>query len=235
MTDTKVDASKNRNRKTVQGNQDQDVIDPDYCEVHGSLFYSRLVNKKLFGVLVVMSFGLLVSVGINAFLFMRKEPPVYFASSSDGKLVRMVPLTSPIRSERWLIEWSGRLVIDSLTMDFVHYRDTFVRIQSRFLPGTFQTFANSFAGNGTKQFILDNKLNTSVVLEKSPVIVASGIINGQRAWKIQVPVMITYMNGSSSDVKHFLVKLVVVRIPTSVNPYGVAVSGFKMIEGGASE
>ena len=201
-------------------------------DVMDSLYFGRWINLKMFRILVFVSIALIISLSVNVYTFVfRKISPVYFASSSDGRLIPMVPLDSPVRSERWLVQWTAKTIDDLLTMTAVDYNRSFLRVRNRFLPQTLNSLVKTFDDNGTKKYIIDNKMDTYVSLEAPPVIVQTGIVSGQRAWKIQAPIVVTYTNGSGNAPKHYIVNLVVVRVPTSVNKNGVAISNFVMMAG----
>lgn len=206
--------------------------DPVEIDVLDSVYFGRWVNKKIFSVLLFLVVILFVSLSVNAYYALFRPKPVYFASTSDGRIIPMVPLSKPVRSQRWLINWSGKVVLDLLTMSAVNYNKSFLRVRDKFLPQTFDSLVKTFDDNGTKKYILDNRMDTYVVLESSPIVYQSGIISGQRAWKIQVPVLVTYTNGNGSSPKRFLVNMIVMRVPTSVNKNGVAISNFSMIGAG---
>ena len=210
---------------TAENKNEIDVLD--------SVYFGRMVNKKMFTIVLFLLFVLTISLGMNVYYILFKPKPVYFASTSDGRVLPMVPLDRPVRSERWLINWSGKIIIDLLTMSAVNYGKSFILVQNDFLPQTFQDLVKSFEDNGTKKYILDNRMDTYVVLENSPVIYQSGIVSGRRAWKIQAPVLITYTNGNGSSPKRFLINMIVMRVPTSVNKNGVVISNFALIGNGA--
>lgn len=66
----------------------------------------------------------------------------------------------------------------------------------------------------------------SAVPDQAPEIVATGVVGRRRAWKIQIPVIVRYTNGTATTPKHYLV-----RMPVTVNPEGVSVTQLVMGEG----
>lgn len=200
-------------------------------EVRDSLYFGRWVNQKTFSLAFFLAIALTISLAGNFYLVSHRPRPVYFASSSSGKIVPMVPLDRPVRSERWLIEWSASTIEDLLTISAVNYNASFLRIRDKFLPSTFGQIVDTFDKNGMKKYILDNRMDTYVALENAPVIVNEGVMNGQRSWKIQAPIVLTFTNGAGRTPKHFVVEMVVSRVPTFVNKNGVVVSSFALLSG----
>ena len=205
---------------------------PDAGSVTLAIGWSRWMGEKLFTLLVITFSALLVSMTGNVLLFLNKTPPAYFATTSDGRVIPMTSLVSPLRSSRWLLAWASRTAVDALTLDFVNWKRTFARIQGRFSPQAYADFYRAFDTGGMKTLVLDRQMVVSAVPENTPVIVATGVIAGRRAWKIQIPMTVSYSNGAGTTPTHYVVTMMVTRVPPTINPGGVAVTQFVLSEGG---
>ena len=208
-----------------------ETVLPDAAAVTDAVGWSRWMGEKLFTLLALCFSALLVSVTGNVLLFLEKTPPAYFATTSDGRVIPMTPLSEPLRSSRWLLSWASRTAVDALTMDFVNWKRTFARIRGRFSPQAYADFYRAFDAGGMKTLILDRQMVVSAVPEDAPVIVATGVIGGRRAWKIQIPMTVSYSNGAGTTPKHYVVTMMVTRVPPTINPGGVAVTQFVLAEG----
>lgn len=204
---------------------------PDAGTVIDEIGWRGRMGEKLFTLLAITGSALLVSVTGNLLLFFKKTPPAYFATTSDGRVIPMTSLSGPLRSSRWLLSWASRTAVDALTMDFVNWRRTFVRIRGRFSPQAFADFTRAFETGGMKTLVLDRQMVVSAVPENAPVIVATGVLAGRRAWKIQIPMTVSYSNGAGTTPKHYVVTMMVTRVPTTISAYGVAVTQFVLAEG----
>ena len=204
---------------------------PDAAAVTDAVGWSRWMGERLFTLLMACFVALLVSVTGNVLLFLKRTPPAYFATTSDGRVLPMVPLSDPLRSSRWLLTFASRTAVDALTMDFVNWRRTFARIRRRFSPQAYEDFYRAFETGGMKALVLDRQMVVSAVPENAPVIVATGVLSGRRAWKIQIPMTVSYSNGAGTTPKRYVVTMMVARVPTTINPYGVAVTQFVLAEG----
>ena len=210
---------------------DGETVLPDAVSVTDAVGWSRWMGEKLFTLLLLCVGALLVSVTGNVLLFLKKTPPAYFATTSDGRVIPMAPLSDPLRSSRWLLSWASRTTVDALTMDFVNWRRTFVRIRGRFSPRAYDDFVRAFGQGGMKTLVLEREMVVSAVPSNTPVIVATGILAGRRAWKIQIPMTVSYANGTGTTPKHYVVTMMVTRVPTTVSADGVAVTQFVLAEG----
>lgn len=202
--------------------------EPGYVDVHDSIYFGRFVNKKLFSILMVSLLALAVSVSANVFFMFHRPTPKYFASSTDGRIIPMIPLSSPVRSERWIVDWTSKTIRDALSVRFGDYSQSFLSVRDRFLPTTFQKMVASLDQDGFKKYIIDNRVDVYVSLENTPVIVQTGLIGGQRAWKVQAPVLLTFTNGNNQTPKRYLINLMIVRVPTYVNSHGIVIANFTM-------
>ena len=210
----------------------EEPVLPDVAAVTDEVGWRGWMGEKLFTLLLLCFGALLVSVTGNVLLFLNKTPPAYFATTSDGRVLPMVPLSDPLRSSRWLLSWASQTAVDALTMDFVNWRRTFVRIRGRFSPQAYDNFVRAFGQGGMKALVLERQMVVSAVPSMPPVIVATGVLFGRRAWKIQIPMTVSFANGAGTTPKHYVVTMMVARVPTTVNPSGVAVTQFVLAEGG---
>ena len=204
---------------------------PDAVSVTDAIGWRGWMGEKLFTLLLLCFGALLVSVTGNVLLFLKKTPPASFATPSDGRVIPMAPLSDPLRSSRWLLSWASRTAVDALTMDFVNWRRTFVRIRGRFSPRAYDDFVRAFGQGGMKTLVLERQMVVSAVPSNAPVIVATGVLKGRRAWKIQIPMTVSYSNGAGTTPKHYVVTMMVTRVPTTISAYGVAVTQFVLAEG----
>jgi len=85
-----------------------------------------------------------------------------------------------------------------------------------------------------KTRILDEAINKNLFISAevsgTPKILSEGVINGHYAWKVQVPILVTYKpaNGKTGkETKQSLtVNVIVMRIPNLDNPEEVAINYF---------
>ena len=219
----------------IQGPPDREngeSVLPDAAAVTDAVGWRYRMSERLFTLLAICVVALLVSVTGNVLLFLKKTPPAYFATTSDGRVLPMTSLADPLRSSRWLLSWASRTAVDALTMDFVNWRRTFVRIQGRFSPQAYNDFVRAFGQGGMKTLVLERQMVVSAVPSSAPIIVATGVLAGRRAWKIQIPMTVSYANGAGTTPKHYVVTMMVTRVPTTVSADGVAVTQFVLAEGG---
>ena len=73
--------------------------------------------------------GLLISVTANVvalflifYLFTHRPSPEYFATNSEGRIVKLFPLSQPVVSNSYLSSWVNQAAVAAYTYNFVNYR-----------------------------------------------------------------------------------------------------------------
>ena len=66
----------------------------------------------------------------------------------------------------------------------------------------------------------------SSVATGAPVILDQGVINGRYAWKVQMPLLVTYQSSTEQIQQSLIITMVVSRVPTVDMPRGIAIVSF---------
>ncbi len=197
------------------------VIEPmeGFQVVHlRSDFYRDGFRKILFalGIAVLVTLLLIATV---IYLLLDKPPPVNFSTDSEWRIVKSVPVDQPYLSTPDLIQWVSQ-VPTLFNYDFVNYKSEL------------QTNAQYFTENGWKKFldllnsyipyatIMNAKLFVNGTAEGAPYVINEGLLAGRYSWWVQMSVNINY---SSRYAQLLNLQVLVVRVPTLNNLYGVAI------------
>ena len=176
--------------------------------------------------------ALLVSVGINVLLgwAVIHKRPVYFAATNDGRILPLVPLSRPAMNDRRVVSWATDVAISAYSYDFINWRKVLSGLSQDFTREGYSSFIGSLKASGNLDLVLKNRMVTSAVPAAAGVVVAKGKLGGIYAWKIQVPVLVTYQAAKSSVSQNLVVTLLVVRRSVLSHPKGLAVSQFLAVE-----
>lgn len=183
--------------------------------------YHRVVIALL--AMVVINFCL---VGVIFYQIASTPTPKYFATSSDGKITQLYSLDMPVVSSAELLQWVGMAAVGAYSYDFVNYRESLQRVQDYFTPEGWKNFESALQGSRTLESVLEKKLVVSAVATGVPVILDQGIINNRYAWKVQIPILVSYQSVSENTQQPLLVTIVVSRVPTLNTPKGIAIVSF---------
>ncbi|MCE3238574.1 MAG: hypothetical protein K0R24_1555 [Gammaproteobacteria bacterium] len=181
-------------------------------------FYCDGFRKILFalGIALLVTFLLIATV---IYFLLDKPSPVNFSTDNEWRIVKPVPVDQPYLSTPDLIQWVSR-VPTLFNYDFVNYKSEL------------QDNAQYFTENGWKKFlellnsaipyatIMNAKLFVNGTAEGAPYVINEGLLAGRYSWWVQTSVNINY---SSRYTQSLNLQVLVVRVPTLNNLYGVAI------------
>ena len=172
--------------------------------------------------------ALLASVLLNGALgwALVHKRPVYFAATSDGRILPLVALSRPAMEDRAVVSWATEVATSAYSYDFVNWRSALSGLSPDFTKEGFGSFIGSLHHSGNLKLVSDNRMVASAVPTEAGVIVAKGLLKGVYVWKIQVPILVTYQAAKSSVSQNLLVTLLVVRRSVLSHPKGLAVAQF---------
>jgi len=165
-------------------------------------------------VLGLVIIGILISIVI--YLKASQALPRYFVADEVGRLIKDIPLSDLNMSSDELIDWTVKAVESANSFDFVNYRRQLQDAQKYFIDESWATYMKQLTISDN---LLALKLRRWVfvarVVEK-PKLITEGILGGVRAFKFEMPLLVTYLKPPAYDVKSstsnaFVVTVIVIR------------------------
>ena len=181
-------------------------------------FYRDGFRKILFalGIAVGVTVLLLSTV---IYLLLDTPAPVNFSTDNEWRIVKPVPMDQPYLSTPDLIQWVS--VLPTLfNYDFVNYKSEL------------QDNAQYFTDNGWKKFldllnsyipyatIVSSKLFVNGTADGAPYVINEGLLAKKYSWWVQMLININYSGGYTQPLN---LQVLIVRVPTLNNLYGVAI------------
>ncbi|MDF2529143.1 MAG: hypothetical protein K0Q57_23 [Gammaproteobacteria bacterium] len=164
-----------------------------------------------------MVWVLLISLLLNVVLvftliFLGHQQPrtYYFATTTQGTLIPVVPLVEPNMSDTAVTSWVSNNLPQIYALDFVHYRTQLQGMEGLFTPYGWTQFLQ--ASSPLLNNIVSQKLVLSATLTNVPIIVQKGTINGVYSWQVQVPLLIATQAGDQQSTQNVIVRLIVQRV-----------------------
>ena len=174
---------------------------------------------------VILAIAVIAQMFLISHLANRPVERQYFTVDNMGRLVQQKALNAPYMTESALLQFASRAVTDAYTFDAENYRKVFNDLSQYFTPEGNPAFIASMQPQ--IKYVLDKTLISSAVAGGTPVLVDQGVSpNGVWAYKIKVPVIVTFRTQTESSTVRRLVTLIVVNRPTFETPYGVGISSF---------
>ncbi len=182
--------------------------------------------RRVMKLLLIMSLVMVVLVLTMAYLFTHRSEPKYFATTQSGRVLQLVPLSNPMLSTEALLNWASQVAMGAYTYNFANYRQKIQMQEINFTSDAWQQFLTQLKDSGNIQAVDQRKINVSAVISGAPVVAYQGMLDGRYAWKVQVPLLVSFVSASDHFQKNYMVTMVIVRISTVQNQNGVAVAQF---------
>lgn len=176
-------------------------------------------KKKFHFILGIYALSLIIIailISIVIFIKTTEAQPRYFVADEMGRLIKDIPLSDLNMSSDELLQWTVNAVEAANSFDFINYRRQLQDAQKYFMDESWATYMKELT-------ISDNLLAlkyrrwvfVAKVVEK-PTLITEGILSGVRAFKFQMPLLVTYLKPPSYDIKSsasnaFVVTVIVLR------------------------
>jgi intracellular multiplication protein IcmL len=176
----------------------------------------------------VLAAALVLSLCLNGYLAISRPEPRYFATTADGRLFEMAPLDQPNLSHDALFDWASRAAVKPYVFDFKNYREQIQAASKNFTSTGWKDYLDAMQQSNLLQLVTSKQLVVSATPASSPILVNEGTVAGKYAWKVQVPIVVTYSGGSdrTSQNQNLMVTMVIIRVPTIDSPTGIGINQY---------
>jgi intracellular multiplication protein IcmL len=186
--------------------------------------------RRLVGILLVMIIVNLLLIGTVIYLLTSRPSPVYFATSPDGRITPLHPLNEPIVTPPELLQWVTEAAVETYSYNFVNYRQELQRASEYFTPEGWNQFQQSLRASRNLETVIAKKMVVSATPTGAPEITDQGLLNGRYAWRVRLPLLVTYQNAQEQIQQPITVNMVVLRVPLIDSPKGIAIAQFVAAE-----
>ena len=174
-----------------------------------------------------------ISIVVNIFavtgifyVYSHPPEPAYYSTSINSQTTPLSPLTEPNTADSVVTQWAALACIGAFTYDFVNYEAQFELASEYFTKNGWRSYVQSLHESNNLKTVISKKLVVSAVVLSPPVILKKGLINGVYAWRIQVPILVTYQSASNVSQMKMIVNMLMIRMSTRDNYKGVGVELF---------
>lgn len=207
-------------------------FDPLTAVVVRNEFYKNSYRKLLFVLLLSIACNLLLGGG---YYYMLSNPPtpVYFAVKLNGRVLPVFPITEPNQSDQEVLEWAKQAAMAAFTYNYTNYRREFQSSSDFFSPWGWQQFLKALKGSNNLDAIIAKKMLVSAQLGKNRKyeIQKQGLVSGHYAWRVKIPLIITYQSSQAFTQENTLVTLLILRFSTLNSPAGISIEQFVVAPG----
>jgi len=181
--------------------------------------YRTLLRVALVEGIAILGLIISIVVIVNAY----QPENRYFATTEDGRVVPMVPLSEPNLSRPALLSWAAQAATETMTFGFHDYRRRLQEASRHFTRAGWGSFVKALHDAGIIDAVNTNRQVVSAAPRAAPTILSEGVLNGIYTWQVEMPMMISYQYGAQPRDVSMNVRLTIVRVPKLVRPNGVGV------------
>ncbi len=186
---------------------------------------------------IVLCLGLIITaivllIASCIYLYVTKPPPVYFLTDKEWRVLPPVPVELPHLSPANLLQWVGNVMMSAFNYDFVNYKDQVQENRFYFTDNGWLAFQGMLNNYASDDIVNVHKTFTNGAPAGAPFIINEGLLENRYAWWVQIPMTITHTSVAaevSTSSKQATFQLLVVRVPTLNNIYGVAIDNIKLL------
>jgi len=166
--------------------------DPMVLVFERNAFYRRmyLLGLGIFGLTLLVNLCLLF---ILYFIYTHPVEPLYFATDDEGRLIPIQPVSKPNMSTDDVIAWTIEAIQAAYSYDYVNYRTQLQEAQKYFTNYGWRKYMDALKANNNLLAVTQRKMVGVAAVVGQPKVITQGILSGAYAWKIEMPVLITYL------------------------------------------
>lgn len=181
--------------------------------------YRRVLSAVVFLVIIAI-----VQTALIAYLVITRPAPTYFAASSNGRIMPLVPLDEPNLSTSALLQWATQAAVAAYTYNYVNYRKELQAASEFFTPEGWQSFLEALDKSKNLTTVIERKLVVSAIVTGAPVILEQGVRNGRYTWRVQMPITVTYQGANTQRQETYALTLLIGRVSTLQSVSGVGIA-----------
>ncbi|MFA5593038.1 MAG: type IVB secretion system apparatus protein IcmL/DotI [Micavibrio sp.] len=183
-------------------------------------------------VAVIQCFIIFGLIGAMFFIIHVHQPENrYFATTEDGRLIPMVPLTQPNLSTPALLSWVAQATSETMSFSFSNYRRNLQESSRHFTRAGWESFSTALQQARIIESVEANTQEVTAVPRGAPILKSEGVAGSQYQWVVQIPLLLTYVSGSRSRSDNWIITLVIVRVPRLESPNGVGIAQWIAVPG----
>ena len=187
-------------------------------------FYRDRYHYFFYAMMALIALLLLVA-SMVMYQMTHRPKPTFAALQPDGKTMPLMSYDTPNLLPDTIIRFASKAAVTAYTFDFVNYNTQIPEVRRFFTDGGWSDFVASAQGLVTT--IVKKQLIVSGVVSGTPVISDEEDVPGKgHLWRVQIPFLVTYLSPNTAIKRYYTLTLVIVSVPTSVNPQGIGIDQF---------
>lgn len=175
--------------------------------------------------LVIACQAVVIAALVAQVVWQANHPPRshYFYTDGVGTPREMHPLDAPVMPDEKLLAWVSDAVIAAYSVDFKRYPEQLSRASRYFTVEGWNTFGRAFIETGNLEKVKKARLVATAVPKRAPAIRQRAVIGDRLAWRIDLPIVVSYENENTTNSQDLMVTVLVVRVIETDYADGIAI------------
>jgi intracellular multiplication protein IcmL len=169
---------------------------------------------------------LLLTGGLVTLILTSKVEYKFFATTTDGRIISIVPLNEPYVTDGSLVAFVADTTKRVLTLSFSDFRQRLQDVAYNFTPNGWETFSKALTNARILELIETRKMVTEMTILSAPEIIQKGEVNGVYVWILQMPVTLTFKGEQSPQDLRGRLRVRISRVSTLQHPKGIGIDQF---------
>lgn len=183
---------------------------------------SKLLTLSVFA---NVALGLLVAIVFYWAVIYKKD--IYFATTQDGRIQELVPLSEPYVSIAGISNWTAQAITETYSLDFRNWRKSLAKVREYYSDAAWNEVEEEI--EPLIRSIEKERLILYAVADEAPRLLHQGLYRKDLyAWKLEFPMTLTHQLADSTVTYNWLVQVLVGRANIAEKPYGVEIMQFKI-------
>lgn len=165
-----------------------------------------------------------------------KPSPQYFATTYDGKLIPLLPLSEASLNDNQLLQWAVEAAVASYSFNYVNYRKALQDLRIYFTKVGYQYFLKALKESNNLDAVISKKMIVTATPTGSAIILDKGLVKtgadqGIYRWQVQLPMVVNFQSETTPITQYIILNMTIVRVPTLESPSGVGIASYVIREG----
>lgn len=188
----------------------------------------RITAIQLFVLMVLVAtiIGLVLTI---------QTKQVYFATTSDGRIIPIVTLSESYRSQAEVVTWAAETTKSVMSFDYADYRARLQQSSYSFTTTGWDSFNKALKDSNMIEAVTAHKLVVTMDIKAAPEIISSSVRNGVYTWDVKFPVLIRMEGPESPQPLLADLLLRIVRVSTLQNADGISIEQWVTVPHKANE
>lgn len=188
-------------------------------------FYRDNYRRAVLSLIIVFFIDIVLGASI-AYRYLNPPEPQYFATTASSQLIKFHPLTDPVVDDNYVLQWTANAVQQAFSLDFIHWRQQLMQAANNFTPSGWHFFLSAFKQSGDLDTLVHLQMVSNAVVTGAPVILYQNVLGDRYVWKIELPILITYISTAKTIHQPLKITVMVDRVPVQDNPNQIAINEF---------